>query len=162
MDDDEAFAAVPLRGTPAARKRAAISPEQFAALPAPQIPCGFFSLTLTDGAVKRFRVRLERGTFLTGKRTLSRYCKVESDDAAEREWETLGTVESDGFHLFKRWRGEWEQRWAFALWKLLNGESADGYAVEVDKRCALCMRELKTPEQVASGLTPGCAKKLGR
>lgn len=158
LDND--FAAVPMPGE--SRKRAEITPDQFAALSAPHVPCGFLTLTLTDGSQKRFRIRLERGTFLTGHRTLSRYCKIESNDGDhEREWESIATVGSGGFLVFKRWRGEWEERWAIAIWMLLNKLPADGYKVEVEPRCWLCLRELKNDAQRASGLTPGCAKKLG-
>lgn len=157
----EDFAAATVRGEDGKPgKRAGVTPESFAALPGRQVPCGFFTLTLTDGSLKRFRVRLERGTFLTGQRTLSRYCKIESNDDHEREWESIATVASDGFKMFKRWKGEWEERWAVAVWNLLNGLPAVGYTVAVEPRCWLCMRELKGDEQKASGLTPGCAKKV--
>ena len=157
MISDEEFADAPLRD---GGKRAEITPEQFACLPAKQVPCGFFTLTLTDGSQKRFRIRLERGSFFTGKRTLSRYCKVEADDQKEREWEKIGVLEDKGFVVFKRWRGEWEERWAAAIWSLLNAIPAPGYSVEIEPRCWLCLRELKTDEQRMNGLTPGCAKKV--
>lgn len=148
----------PLRSD--SRKRADIAPAQFAALAAREVPCGFFTLTLTDGSRKRFRIRLERGNFLTGQRTLSRYCKLDSNDDAEREWETIAVVGPSGFAVFKRWRGEWEGRWALALWRLLHGDTTTGYSVEIEPRCWLCMRELKTDRQREQGLTPTCAAKV--
>lgn len=162
LDDD--FGTVPLPGE--SRKRAEVTPAQFACLPAMQIPSGYFTLTLTDGSRKRFRVRLERGSFLTGKRTLARYCKIEADDDAEREWESIAVIEHDGFSVFKRWLNTYEHQWAIQLWCLLNAadetcvRAAPGYSVEVEKRCHLCMRQLTSDEQRACGLTPSCAKKV--
>lgn len=143
------------------RKRAKITPAQFAALAAKHVPCGFFTLTLTDGSRKRFRVRLERGTFCTGQRTLSRYCKLSADDEVEVEWETLAVVGADGFNLFKRWRGEWEAKWASALWALLNGQPAPGYAVEIEPRCWMTMHKLKDDEAKRTGLCRVWRKNFG-
>lgn len=153
--DDE-----PVRTSGESRKRADITPAQFAKLAAREVPCGFFSLTLTDGSVKRFRIRLERGNFLTGQRTLSRYCKIDSGDDAEREWETIAVVGPSGFAVFKRWRGEWEERWAIALWRVLHGDTTTGYSVEVEPRCWMTMRELKTPAAKEAGLCVTWLKKL--
>lgn len=158
-DFDDDFGSAPLQGE-RSRKRAEVSASQFNALPSMHVPSGYFTLTLTDGSRKRFRIRLERGTFLPGKRTLARYCKLEADDDAEREWESIATIEHDGFRLFKRWRGQWEEQWAVALWKLLNEGAAPGYSVEVEKRCHLCLRKLTTDEQLQKCLTPSCEKKV--
>lgn len=161
-DMDAEFDATPLPPPAGTRIRAAITAEQFARLAAPEVPCGFFTLTLTDGSRKRFRVRLERGSFCTGQRTLSRYCKIEADDDAEREWETIGVVSAAGFDLFKRWRNQWEAKWAAAVWALAHGAPAPGYTLEVEPRCWMTMRELKTPDAKRIGLGPTWAKRFGK
>lgn len=143
------------------RTRAEITPEAFAALPAPQVPCGFFTLTLTDGSRRRFRIRLERGRFFTGRRTLAIYAKFNPDDEVEREWESLGIVGHTGFDLFGRWKWGWEARWAAGLWVLLNGQEFAGYSVEIERRCWLCMKELGDDEaSQRTGLTPICRAKV--
>ncbi len=134
-------------------KRAEISREAFAALPAKQVPCGFFDLTLSDGSHRRFRIRLERGSFLTGQRTLAIHRVLDDPDRKQSEWESIGTVGAGGFVLFKRWRNEWEARWAAALWSLLNGLPSPGYGVEVEPRCWMTMRALTTDESREAGLT---------
>ncbi len=164
-DIDDAFEAATLPGEKSG-KRAALTAEQFAALPARMVPCGYFSLTLTDGAVKRFRVRVERGSFVTGHRTLSIHRKLDEpvDPHAERlehEWETLAVIGPDGFRLFKRWRGTWEERWAAALWALLGGVPAASYAVAVEPRCWMTMRELKDDTAKRTGLCAAWRKRLG-
>ncbi len=157
LDADFAAALVGGKG-----RVAPITPEEFAALAAPEVPSGFTTLTLTDGSRKRFRIRLEKGAFLRGKRTLSRYCKLEADDAAEREWETVATLESDGFALFKRWRGSWEERWAKAIWALLHNLPAPGYELQFDRRCRYCLRAIaKDPLSQQHEMGPGCRKKMG-
>lgn len=137
----------------ASRSRAPITRERFLALAARELPCGFFTLTLTDGAQKRFRVRLERGNWITGQRTLSIWRKLETpDDRPGQEWETLGVVSATGFAMFKRWRNEWESRWAAAVWAITHGVQAPGYALTIEPRCWMTMRELRTPAARASGL----------
>lgn len=159
---NDEWASLPL-GKEGSRTRATITPAAFAALPAKWLPCGFYTLTLTDGSQKRFRVRLERGTFMTGQRTLSRYCKIESDDDKEREWETVATVGTAGFQMFKRWRGTWEERWAMAIWLLLSPECEPppGYKVDVEPRCWMTMRELKDEESREAGLLKKWRKEFG-
>ncbi len=155
LDDIAEAATVPTKGG----KRAEITAAQFHALAARQLPCGIFCLMLTDGSRKRFRVRLERGSFCTGQRTLSRYCKID-DGTHGNEWETIGVVEPTGFNLFKRWRNEWESRWAAAIWALVNKLDAPGYSLEIELRCWLTGRKLK-PEDAACGLCPTWQKKFG-
>ncbi len=155
---DSDFTSAPLPGE--SRKRAAITAEQFSALPAKHVPSGFLTLTLSDGSRKRFRIRLERGTFLTGHRTLARFCKIESDGDHEREWESIATVTEGGFQVFKRWRGQWEDRWSQAIWHLLNGQEVPGYSIEVEPRCWLTMRELKDDEAKRTGLCATWRKRL--
>jgi len=72
------------------------------------------------------------------------------DEAVGLDWvvtrvgETLAVLGPNGFNLFKKWRNEWEGRWAAALWLvLLNGAPTGGYAVSIDPRCWMTMRELK-------------------
>lgn len=150
-DFDELFEAAPSGTT--SRARAAITREQFYALAAREVPCGYFTLTLTDGSQRKFRVRLERGNWITGQRTLSIWRKIEtSDDRPGQEWETLGVVSPTGFTLFKRWRNQWESRWAAAVWALAHGVQADRYSLAIEPRCWMTMRELKTPAARASGL----------
>lgn len=155
--DDFDGTAPPAAGS---RKRAEITAARFESLAAKHLPCGIFLLTLTDGSQRKFRVRLERGSFCTGQRTLSIFRKLDTSDDHTQEWETLGVVSPTGFMLFKRWRTEWEARWAAAVWALASDVSAPGYSMTVDPRCWLTMHKLKTPEAIKDGLTPGSKEKL--
>ena len=145
---------------PAPDKRAEITHGQLCALAAPKLPCGLFTLTLTDGARKRFRVRLERGKFVPGQRTLSRYCKLAGDEGHEKEWETIAIVGPNGFNVFKRWRNDWEERWAVAIWGLVHGAPVAGYSLEIVPTCWMTGRKLKA-EDVACGLCPTWQKRFG-
>jgi hypothetical protein len=165
MIDDDLFEAarVPIPGERAPRM--AVTRETLAALPCKHVPCGYFVLTLTDGSRKRFRIRLERGKFVPGHRTLSIHRKEDGpvDPHAERvehEWETLATIGPEGFNVFKRWRGQWEARWADAIWKLLNGQPADKYLLDVEPRCWVTMQKLKYDRNREAGLCETWRKKL--
>lgn len=161
MDDlDDAFAAAP-SDKPDGHARRPITAAEYAALPAPAVPSGFFTLTLTDGATRRFRVRLERGNYYPGRRTLARNCKLSPDEEIQREWESIGLVTPGGFALFHRWKREREATWAAALWALLHGQPAPGYSVAVERRCGMTMRELKGAEAIETGLCAKWAKEFG-
>jgi hypothetical protein len=143
--------------------RAAISAAHFQSLAAKSLPCGLFFLTVRDGSIKRFRVRLERGKFVPGQRTLAISRRMESDTEFEgNEWETIAIVSPNGFSVFKRWRGQWEERWAAALWAAVcNPQAApQGYTVRTEPRCWMCMRVLELPEDLQDGLTTHCRNKL--
>ena len=141
--------------------RAEITREQFLALAARHLPCGVFTLTVSDGSVKRFRVRLERGKFLCGQRTLQRYCKLpDSDNNREREWETIGVVGPSGINMFKVWRNAWEGKWAGILWNLAAGKVEPGYSVEIEPTCWMTGRKL-TQENISVGLCATWRKRFG-
>lgn len=163
LDDDFEAAAVPDPNAP--RTRAVVTPAQFRALASPEVPCGYLVLTLTDGATKRFRIRLERGKFVPGQRTLSIHRKIEPpvDPHAERlehEWETLAVIGPSGFNVFKRWRNQWEERWAAAIWALLHGRPAETYSLAVEPRCWMTMRELKDDDAKRTGLCKAWRKRF--
>lgn len=161
-DFDADFADAPVSGE-ASHKRADVTPAQFAALPAMRVPSGYFTLTLTDGARKRFRIRLERGKFLCGHRVLAIHRKIEDpppDAPLTVEWESVAVISGNGLNVFKRWRGDWEERWAVALWLLANGQAAPGYSLEIEPRCHATMRELKSEENKRTGLTTAWIKRL--
>lgn len=163
-DLDDAFEAVP-GGATKGGPRLAVTREQFLALPARHVPCGYFTLTLTDGSRKRFRVRIERGSFVPGHRTLSISRETDGPAAphaerAEHEWETLAVLGPAGFNVFKRWRGEWEGRWASSLWDLLSGRPVSGCTVETEPRCWITMRALDAASP-ASGLCKKWRKEFG-
>jgi len=147
------------------RKRAEITAEQFAALPWKNIPCGYCTLTLTDGSLKRFRIRLERGKFCPGHRTLSVHrapaiAEPPHEERIEHEWETLALIGTGGLNIFKRWRNEWEGRWCEVIWKLLNGQDAQGYAINFEARCWATMRALTDEDGRRTGLCKTWRKRF--
>lgn len=160
-DWDQDWEAAPLPGEK--RKRADVTAAQFRALAARRLPCGLFTLTLTDGSRRTFRVRLERGKFCTGQRTLSISRKLSDgtiDDPA-KEWESLAVVSETGFNVFKRWRGQWEERWAIALWNLVHGQEMTGYSLDVEPKCWMTGRQLKTDAHRQVGLCETWKKRFG-
>lgn len=167
-DLDTLFEAARLPRPEGSRKRAVLTVEKFHALAAKEVPCGYFTLTLTDGSRRRFRIRVERGSFAVGQRTLSIYRKMEvepdpvpHEERTEHEWEALAIVSATGFNLFKRWRSEWEGRWALAIWSLVHGRELAGYSLEVEPRCWLTMRELKDEDAKRTGLCKVWRKRFG-
>jgi hypothetical protein len=144
---------------PISGERAPLTVEQFRSLPASEVPCGYFALTLTDGSTRRFRIRVERGRFYTRQRTLSRSLKLTPDD--HEQWETIALVGAEEFLLFGRWKGKWEERWAVALWELLHDRVCESYCVEVERRCWMTMRELRDDDSRRTGLCREWRKRFG-
>lgn len=133
-----------------------ITPEAFAALPAPHLPCGFLTVEFPDGSHKTFRVRLEKSGLFAGKRSLSLLIgPVNTDD-----FEMVGTVGADGFDLFKRFKNTKVAEHTGKLWRLAAGEVIDGHTLMESRRCRWCMRDLTDPESVRTQLGPTCRKRL--
>jgi hypothetical protein len=163
-DLNDTFESAPLPSSDGTRARANITAAQFAALPHPEIPCGLFTLGLTDGSTKRFRIRVERGRFLTGKRSLALHQLVEDPPPGKRqdEWQTIAALNPNGFGMFHGFKNGYEARWAAALFALLRGEPAGGYSlVEVDRRCWLTMRALTDDAARRTGLCKAWRVRLG-
>ncbi len=97
------------------------TPEQWAALPAKSLPCGYFTLTLTDGSTRDFRIRLEKMGALAGQRSLS---LLTGPTRESDEWEKVAVVKEGGFQMLPRYRKERASGWAYVLWGLLHGAEA--------------------------------------
>lgn len=134
-----------------------MTPEAFAALPAPFLSNGFYTLTLPDGGHRTFRVRLERSGIFAGKRTLS--LLIGPDNTSD--YETQATVGVNGFEFFKRFCGDRTVYYGEVIWHIARGGTRDGYTLLVSKRCRLCNRPLSTPEAIQKELGATCAARLG-
>ena len=156
--DDGTAPALPIRVSGAKSRAITMTPQQFFALPAPALPCGYFALTLTDGSVRHFRIRLDKRGIFAGKRTLARLTgpTLESD-----EWETVALVGEVGFAVFKKFRKDRVGWWASVLWSLLHGRDESGYTVESDVRCRWSMRKLTNAAAHERQLNLTAAKMFG-
>jgi hypothetical protein len=166
-DLDDAFESAAVPDPDAPRARAVITREQFFAMPYRGVPCGYLTLTLTDGGQRRFRIRLERGKYWTGCRTLAISRKfgvppVPHEEKVEHEWETIALVTTTGIGVLRRWLDQWECRWAAAIWALLTGESVpSGYSLEIEPRCWMTMHELRDDAAKETGLCKTWRKRFG-
>lgn len=134
-----------------------ITPELFAALPAPWLSSGFHTITFPDGSHRTFRIRLDRQGKFAGQRTIGLLVGPCNTD----EYDTIGLVSHSGFILWKRHRTTKLHEHANIFWRLARGETIEGYELLTSKRCRICMRPLTTPESITAELGPTCAKRLG-
>lgn len=128
---------------------------RFSDLPSPEVPNGFFTLTLPLGGHRTFRVRTEKRGALRGTRTVAMLV----GSSNETDYETFGHLTRIGVDVWKRYGKTKHAEYAGLLWLLWHGTAVDGYELETSRRCFLCNHLLTDPESVRTGIGPGCRKK---
>ncbi len=149
---------IPIRG--GASIASTFTSEQWHALPAKALPCGYFTLTLTDGSTREFRIRLEKMGALAWQRTLS---LLTGPTRESDEWEKIAVVREEGFEMLPRYRKERVAGWSVALWNLLHGYGTKlgGYSVQSDIRCRWTMHKLTDDAARERQLNLTAAKRFG-
>ena len=144
-DFDDAF------GTPAA-------PIDAGSLACPEVPNGFFTLTLPCGSHRTFRVRTERNGRLRGQRTVA--LLIGPDNSGD--YEPFGQLAPGGVAVWKRFAHARQAELAAILWALWHGELIEGHDLLVSRRCMACNRPLTDPESILTGFGPSCRTAKGR
>jgi len=108
------------------------------------------------GNYRIFRVRTQgdHDRFAPGKRVVS-----VKDSSADRGWRSFGFVNEDGaVVVWSKFRGTVYEMYGRML---TNPQSFTdrGVTYNWEAKCRKCNKELTTPESVASGIGPVCAKR---
>lgn len=134
-----------------------------AALPAPHLSSGTFTLTFPDGSHKTFRVRVEKNGPFAGKRTLALLIGPDNCHC----FENVAFVTGTGFAVWKRYASgkvEWFEKLpvnAAKLWALAKGVAIEGHELLVSAKCKVCSRPLTDAESIRTEIGPTCRKRVG-
>ncbi|HEY1189891.1 MAG TPA: DUF6011 domain-containing protein [Gemmata sp.] len=133
------------------------SPEWYAALPAPWLSNGLYTLTFPDGSHKTFRVRIEKNGTYAGKRSLA--LLIGPDNT--KDYEPVGLVTATGFSLWRRFANGKVGEHAAKLWALAQGAALHEHSLLKSAVCRVCNRPLNDPESISTEVGPTCRARVG-
>lgn len=125
----------------------------------PTISNGIYTLTFPSGEHRTFRIHTKKpdAKFAPGQRIFSMLIGPDNT----KDFEGCGFVDDSGIKMWKRFKGHKQEKYAELVWLLGTGCEAEGYSLEVSKKCWVCNRDLTTPESVKYEIGPLCREKIG-
>ena len=76
-----------------------------------------------------------------------------------RDYTYFAVVGDRGVFPFRKHRGTQWESYANLIHKMFNGRNIPADVLHAEVKCRRCSRDLTTPESLALGLGPECAKK---
>lgn len=110
------------------------------------------------GTHRTFRIRTQKedATFAPGQRILSLLTGPDNNSS----YTQIGFVQPNGMiTLWARYRTEGYLKLVDVLTRITHWQN-NGFEYMYEGRCCRCFRRLTTPESIANGIGPECAKRL--